>query len=868
MTPIKFNMNMRIISMCFLILILVLMFSSVQKVKNINTLIHKKASIEVNRKNSADQYQILSSASDYLTSQMWHFIATGKTEYLDNYWNEVNIARNRDKATEKLLTLNLTEEEKSLLLSAKKESDNLILKEAWAMRLICEGIGIDEKHMPKNIADTNLPYAESILPSNKKNELAMHYVLGGDYTSSKKNIKSSFGEFYVVVSERTDKELSSAIGSTQGILNQVQLYNVIILVLFFTAFILFYTLVMRPFHKYATSLNHLDESNPSPLRPSGSKEMRAFANIFNNIYFNWQVQNEHLKKLNLIDPLTGIPNRKSLYSYVDNALNDKSKNLGLLIMDVDFFKAFNDNYGHLAGDKVLVQIGLCLSEAVPDSLGIAGRLSGEEFLIAVPGTNAIEVDTIANNILKKIRSIDMKHAGLTLTDTRITASIGSVLCEVNETCTTKDLIHKADLALYKAKGNGKNQHIMFIPNNSTFIYLETSHEHDVEVEREMHSALENGEFIPYFQPKYNITSGDIVGLEALVRWNHPVKGILSPGYFVPLFERNGFITKTDFYIFENVCKIIKTWLNEGKNVVPIACNFSRLHFKEPLLSTKLKEIVDKYNIPPSYIEIEVTETSLIDDNDIIVKELSALQKMGFSVAIDDFGVGYSSLGILMELPVDVLKLDRSFLQRDLSDRKNIMLISGILYISRILNLKTVCEGVETKQQLDVIRKTGCNIAQGYYFSKPVNQAEIEKLLYENHPTLPVEKHFTFSSNDALELVPYLLQLFFTSPNVNNISLYVTSNIKWETFTSSLFGIDMLLDYHQNYFYGNYFMLTTYSLKTHYGDNSTIIVSGEGTLSGFSGETISSKNFSFNSKCILSDNTLKVDELNIVEMCQN
>lgn len=855
--------NIHILLGCLLILAFITMSFSLMKIKTVSTLTDKKAQIELNRRLCLEQSQLLSNTSDYLTTQMWHFVATEKPIYLENYWNEVDKTQGRDKAIQKLSTLNLTNEEESLIKSAKQKSDELILKEAWTLGLISESIGIT----PKKITSIVLTDSENQLTPNKKRDLAIEYVFGEDYTVLKNDIKDNLNKFSTILNVRKDNELSKAISDIQHSLTMAQIYNVAILALLLLSFIIFYAFVVKPFNNYFKCLNNLDGSNLSPLKPSGSKKMKSFAIIFNNVYSSWYKQTEHLKKISLLDSLTKLPNRESLDIYINDALNRGSENLGLLMIDIDHFKSFNDNYGHLMGDKILIEIGTCLSEAVPKELGIAGRLSGEEFIVILPNTTPTQIDTIANNILNKVRNINIKNTGLSLTDNHITVSIGSTLWDSNKKCTSKDLIHRADLALYQAKHNGRNQHIMFSENDYSFILLENSHAHNVEVEADMNRALENKEFIPFYQPKYDVNSGNIVSSEALVRWLHPEKGILYPDYFIPIFEHNGFITKVDLCVFENVCQTIRKWLDEGKYVVPIACNFSRLHFKTPYLALKLKEIVDRYNVPTSYLEIEVTENVLIDNNDIIINELNKLQKMGFTIAIDDFGVGYSSLGALQQLPVDVIKIDKSFLQRNLNDPKNIMIINGILYIAKVLKLDTVCEGVESIEQLNLLKKVGCHLAQGYYYSKPVNQSKFEEILLNNRTASRKIGFETFYIYDGPKLVETILENFYSSHNIDKISNYITDKIQWKDpyCNSTLNNKDMLLEYYKSNILGHSFIIDIKHFLSYKKGKDTVAISGEGNIFESPNANIKGTHFCFNAECILVNSTLKLNKMCIIEI---
>ncbi len=690
--------------------------------------------IEESRRECEKQGQALADASDYLTNEVWRFITTGNRENLNNYWEEVDTVRRREAALTELQKQQLTEEESALVNRAKEESDDLIFTETLAMRLMAESIGMKESEMPEQVAATKLTEEEKSMNSEEKWRAASACIFGDKYSESKEIIKGNLQNFREMLRERKGRELKSAMRETEHALFVAQASNMLLLALLIVAVAAYYLLVLRPFMQYSVSLRDVDGTTGLHLIPAGSVEMRKFAAIFNHVYNMWQAQNEKLKLLNSIDALTGIPNRQTLYAYLEEQIQKNGGNLGIYMMDIDSFKSFNDTYGHQAGDKVLARIAGCLKKIMEDTGGIAGRIGGEEFVLVLPDATAEKIDRTAGEIMYAIQDMNLKHEILPLTDTHITVSLGSILWTGKEKKTPKELIHYADLALYQAKKNGKNQHVMFSENDYSFLVLQNNRTHDSEVEADMYRALENGEFIPWYQPQYDLKTERIVSVEALVRWNHPQKGILYPDYFIPLFERNGFILKMDLCVFERVCQDLKAWISQGQPAVTAACNFSRLHFAKEGLAEDLSAVADRYGIPHEYLEIEITESALMENSQNIITELNRLRDCGFTVAIDDFGVGYSSLGILSDVPADVLKIDRGFLNRDMTDRKNVMIVRGIVNIANILHLKTICEGVETYEQKELLKSIGCDLAQGYYYAKPMDRKKLEELVMRSDTT--------------------------------------------------------------------------------------------------------------------------------------
>ncbi len=283
---------------------------------------------------------------------------------------------------------------------------------------------------------------------------------------------------------------------------------------------------------------------------------------------------------------------------------------------------------------------------------------------------------------------------------------------------------RANTARKTIKGGHKNSFAFYDKEMHKKILKEK------EIENSMVDALNNGEFIVYFQPKYSLSDYQIIGAEALVRWDNPQKGLIPPIEFIPVFERNGFIVNIDFYVFEEVCKKIREWMDEGQKVVPISVNLSRMHFVNSNFIEKFKLIVDKYKIPTRLIELELTETAVLDNIEGLLDTMNNLKEKGFVISMDDFGTGYSSLNLLKELPVDILKLDRAFFtEKDESNNEKIV-ISNVIKMAKELKMKVISEGVETISQVEFLKQIGCDMVQGYLFSKPMPVKEFEKIAFK------------------------------------------------------------------------------------------------------------------------------------------
>lgn len=728
MESIQKKLSIRLLLFLLLGIAFLSILGSAKNVKVARSCIQKQQEIEKNRRLCEAESRALMDASDYLTSEVWRFIATGEAEYMDNYWDEVNTRQSREKSLIELESLQLTPEESQLVYTAKEQSDYLVGKEAWAMRLIADSLGMDPSTLPPQVAAVKLDSSLQQMDAFQKMELANSYIFGDDYRKVKENITGSLADFRATLSQRISDELSASLETAHKAIRAAQLHTIFVLTLLVASILLFYQLVLFPFRRYSISMKNIGRCAKNPLVPSGSKEMRAFGQNFNEIFNKLQEQNVKLKEINGRDILTNLPNRAALNRYLQKEISLGKGTLGILMLDVDSLRTFNDLYGHVTGDQILIKLSAVLSNSIPGEQGMVSRLGGEEFLIVLPDTSPDKVDAAAGRILSGVQRLNAEHHIIPQVNTHLTVSIGSILWDRSVSRTPKDLIQKADLALCQAKKNGKNQHMMFFENDYQFIMLENNHIHDSEIEAEMYEALDRGEFIPYFQPQYNLHTGALAGAEALIRWNHPEKGLLYPDYFIPLFERNGFIEKTDLYIFETVCRLLRSWLDNGKPVVPIACNFSRVHLGKGGLAHKLKALADRYQIPPALLEIEITESALMENSEFHMEQIRNLRAAGFPVAIDDFGVGYSSLGLIQDLSADILKIDKSFLQRDMADKKNVMILQGVISIAKTLNLKTLCEGVETGEQEALLKQLGCEMSQGYYYSRPEEVAKLEALL--------------------------------------------------------------------------------------------------------------------------------------------
>lgn len=424
----------------------------------------------------------------------------------------------------------------------------------------------------------------------------------------------------------------------------------------------------------------------------------------------------YYRRLAMIDDLTGVWNRNKFIKEAEKLLNhNRNKEYCLISTDVDKFKNINDTFGYSTGDDVLREQAVQFAKIFEEK-GIYARVVADEFVGLVECSSEEEKKILTGKLYEfenRMRSYSNQYF-------RIQIKIGICCIEKRaEEARITECIDKANIAKKRIKGN-LNQSIAYFDN-------ETARRSALEneIEGKMEKALENKEFCVYYQPKYNLRTQEIEGAEALVRWIDPEKGMIGPDSFIPLFEKNGFIIRLDFYVYEEVCRHLKQWRDEGKRIVPVSVNVSRAHVSTDSFIPDLAALLRKYEIPVELIELELTESLFSEDSQVVKRMVNMLKNMGFHISIDDFGSGYSSLNLLKQIPADVLKIDRAFLEEIEDSVKSKIIIAQVVQMARKINIHTVCEGVETKKQADFLRDIHCDVAQGYLFSKPVPMKEFE-----------------------------------------------------------------------------------------------------------------------------------------------
>ncbi|MEG0178956.1 MAG: GGDEF domain-containing protein [Oscillospiraceae bacterium] len=414
----------------------------------------------------------------------------------------------------------------------------------------------------------------------------------------------------------------------------------------------------------------------------------------------------------LYDTLTGIYNAQSFYAKAHQMMHKNSSlKYALLRCDISRFKFINELYGMDEGDKVLCRVAAELDSK--SSHGVCGRVGNDIFAMCISYDEKAELVDIIQTVSANVTRLGPgcvihTYFGICLVD-NINVPV-NVLCD------------RAGLALSQIKGSLLSNYAYY--DNA----LRAKELSERNTENEMENALANGEFIVYLQPKHSLVSGKPIGAEALVRWQHPRNGLLAPVEFVPLFERNGFIVKLDEFVWETVFICIRKWLNDGKCPVPVSVNVSRKHIYSPDFVERVTQLMQKYDIPGYLIELELTESTFVDNQDELYSTLEGLQKKGLNFSIDDFGSGYSSLNMLRNSTAEILKLDREFLSATADDEKAQAVVRHTISMANELNMQVVAEGVETKGQADFLKSAGCLAAQGYFYSKPMPISEFEELM--------------------------------------------------------------------------------------------------------------------------------------------
>ncbi len=442
---------------------------------------------------------------------------------------------------------------------------------------------------------------------------------------------------------------------------------------------------------------------------------------------------EEIRRLAFYDGLTGLANRMLFMDRLDYEISlaeRHKKNFALLFLDLDQFKRINDTYGHHIGDLLLKNVSETLQKCIrssdtiarpvvgDDSDALLASLGGDEFIILLPGINEpASAAIVARRILHEMPGIHNFEGH----DISVTTSIGiSVFPADGDKAGV--LLKHADSAMYHAKDTGRNNYQFYKESLNAAVLERFSLEQDIK------GALKREEFILYYQPQIELSTHKLVGAEALIRWVHPQKGMIPPNKFIPIAEESGLIIDINKWVIRTACKQNSSWRHDGFDPIRIAVNLSGYQLANQNIIQVIRDALQEDNLDAKYLEVEITENILMQDNEDTVWILQQMKDLSLRIALDDFGTGYSSLSYLTSFPVDVIKIDRSFVMGCTKLKNNLVIIKAIIAMGHSLGMKIVAEGIETEEQLNLLKDFGADEGQGYYFSPPVSQEDFAKLL--------------------------------------------------------------------------------------------------------------------------------------------
>lgn len=488
-----------------------------------------------------------------------------------------------------------------------------------------------------------------------------------------------------------------------------------------------------------------------------SQMMNKYAPIFRKMAGNMEKDTKELEKQEFntdseLNPVTGLYHNRFFFKKAKEYLTSIEPGTHCLVaIDIEHFRIFNKLYGRQEGDRLLFYIAEVLRKIRGEHGGVAGYIGGDNFAMLMPNSE------------KRIRQMEREIAeGIKQwNDTMgFWPAMGVYLIE-DISLSVGTMYDRATIALSRVMGNYTNRLCQYSPD------MEDSLEEELQLLAEVQDGLRKEEFIFFVQPQCNISSGKIVGGEALVRWKHSTKGMIPPGVFIPVLEKNGFIADLDRYVWRKVCKWLRECLDRGYHAIPVSINISRIDIFSMDVAEYLKELVEEYQIPTRLLKVEITESAYAENSDKIIRTVKQLREADFLVMMDDFGSGYSSLNMLKSVSVDVLKMDMRFLEiNEKEEEKGIGILESVVNMARQMQMPIIVEGVETKKQESFLRKMGCRYTQGYYYYKPLPVEEFEQLL-ANERNLDFDG-FYYNQNEAFHVREFLDENLFNDTIMNNI----------------------------------------------------------------------------------------------------
>jgi diguanylate cyclase len=482
--------------------------------------------------------------------------------------------------------------------------------------------------------------------------------------------------------------------------------------------------VLFPIRDLINASSQVGRNQYTPVPVKASDELGLLAQAFNSMADEVRHEQAKLHRQAHFDTLTGLPNRLMALDRINQAINRAKRSpqrFALFFIDLDNFKSVNDSLGHALGDELLIATGARLQAILRDADTVA-RLGGDEFLVLTPDVgDEVQAEEVAERLITAIsRPLDLNGRSIVAR-----CSIGIALFPENGSA-VETLMANADNAMYQAKANAQGSAIFFTEEMNTRLHAR------MQMEQDLNLALERGELRLHFQPIFDGAGLHHQGAEVLLRWYHPERGEIPPGVFVPLAELSGQIVRIGDWVLEQACRDWAAWSSAGIDPGFLAINVSRVQLGKRFAS-RLAELLTRYGVPPQAIELEVTESVLLDDHEQVAEELSSLRAVGVTLSLDDFGTGYSSLSYLKRFRFDVLKIDRSFVAGLPDSAEDVLLVKAILAMAKGLDLRVVAEGVETQDQLTFLSGQGCDLSQGYFLSRPLTDTAYSSYLQRRRP---------------------------------------------------------------------------------------------------------------------------------------
>ncbi|MCR1899753.1 EAL domain-containing protein [Irregularibacter muris] len=430
--------------------------------------------------------------------------------------------------------------------------------------------------------------------------------------------------------------------------------------------------------------------------------------------FNGEPSSVHnyIKKLANYDALTDLPNRTFFMKYLSRTMQQIKRDevFGVILFDLDGFRYINDALGHSHGDQLIREVAYRLKSHL-EGIDMIARMGGDEFILLIQEKKSGNViECLAEKILRIFDDPFVFEEGIGI---YTTASIGISRYPLDGK-EAETLIKKADLAMYQAKKLGKNNYCFFESTGENFI------KNKLDLINDLAKAIHNEEFELYYQPKIDVKTMSLVGMEALIRWNHPKLGTIHPNQFIPLAEKTGQIVKIDQWVLKNACMQNKQWQKENYTPMAISINISAINLNHAQLVEKVEGVLEETGLAPGYLELEITESTIIHNIDYASRMIRELQKLGVKISMDDFGTGYASISNIKKIHLDTVKIDKDFIMDLHKDTANKAIVATMISMANTLGVNVIAEGVEEKSQLEFLKKVNCDQVQGYLFSKPLS----------------------------------------------------------------------------------------------------------------------------------------------------